>query len=93
MVNKDYFKKLGITKEPYYNDTEFSYTVELEDSNEFSRVYTLLDNADWLSLVSGDLSLKEEESVLMYEDNEGKVLFILDANFATNKYTLKLEEE
>lgn len=92
MVDKEWFKKLGIDKEPYYDENEFSYTIDLEDSDEFSRVYTLLDNADWLYLVSGDLSLKEEESILIYETEDSGVIFILDADFAHNKYTLKLEE-
>lgn len=92
MISKEYFKKLGVNKEPHYDDVEMSYSVELDDSDEFSRVYTMLDNADWLHLISGDLSLSTGESILVYESDDESFIFLLDADFENNKYTLKLEE-
>ena len=48
MSAQEFAKQLGITQEGSYVDGV--YVINLEDSNEYSRVYTILDKSDLCDL-------------------------------------------
>ena len=93
VINK-YLDMLGLQGrgEVIYDDTNNvdKLVINLKNSNEFARTYTLLDNADWLTLDDGDLSIQDERSNLMYINDE--VSFNLKANLLEDKYILEIEE-
>lgn len=86
-----YLDKLGIDKDGKWSDDRSTYIIPLSDSNEFARVYTKLENADWLHLVEGDLSLQEEFSSLLYINND--VAITLKSDFSNDTYQLEVREE
>ena len=86
-----YLNRLGITEDGYWSDDRSYYIIPLSDSNAFARTYTKLDQADWLHLVEGDLSLQEQFSSLMYINND--VVFTLKSDFLNDKYYLEVREE
>ena len=88
---QSYLDKLGITEEGYWSQDRSTYIIPLKDSNEFARVYTKLDNADWLFLYDGELSLREEASSLLFVNED--VNFTLKSDFINNNYILEVREE
>ena len=86
-----YLDKLGIDKEGYWSEDRSTYIIPLADSDEFARVYTKLDNADWLLLYDGELSLREESSSLLFLNDD--INFTLKSDFINNNYSLEVREE
>lgn len=70
---KELLKKLGIENEGSFEDG--AYIVNLNSSDEYARVYSLLDKSDLVDL--------DTESVVMRDD-------IVEMIYFTNTYTLKL---
>ena len=91
---KRYLDKLGLEEkaEIIYdaNSDKDVLFVNLGTSNRFAQVYTLLENADWLELVDGDLSLQNEYSNLLYINDD--VAFALKADLINDVYSLEVEE-
>jgi hypothetical protein len=67
MEMKEFAKQLGIDVEGTMEGSK--YIIELSDSNEYSRVYTLLDNSDLVDV---------NEDATLLTDNVGELLFIGD---------------
>lgn len=70
---------------------EHRYIVQLEDSDEYARYYTKLDNAENLHLLDASSISEEYANVLTYSN--GDFRFSLNANFDDNYYTLSVEED
>lgn len=69
---------------------ETKYILQLKDSDEWARYYTILNSNEELER-SEDASMAEEHaSVLTYKSNDYKIR--LNANFDENYYTLSVEE-
>lgn len=64
---KEFAKQLGIDVEGTMEGSK--YIIELSDSNEYSRVYTLLDDSDLVDV---------DEDATLLTDNVGELLFIGD---------------
>ena len=67
MEMKEFAKKLGIDVEGTMEGSK--YIIELSDSNEYSRVYTVLDGSDLVDV---------NEDATLLTDNVGELLFIGD---------------
>jgi hypothetical protein len=67
MEMKEFAKQLGIDVEGTMEGSK--YIIELSDSNEYSRVYTLLDDSDLVDV---------DEDATLLTDNVGELLFIGD---------------
>ena len=76
------FKKPGTVK---HN----KYIIELTDSDEYAKYYTILDHSD-LELTDTSSMSSEFANVLVYKNDEYKVT--LNANFTDNYYTVVVEE-
>lgn len=71
--------------------TDLKYTLELENSDEYARYYTILDHAAGLELSDTSSMSQEFATVLTYVNDDYKVK--LNANFDDDYYTLTVEEE
>jgi hypothetical protein len=79
---KEFAKKLGITVEGKMDGQK--YVIELSNSDEYSRIYTLLDSSDLVDI---------DEDATLLTDKVGELLFIgndydvkLAGNFAQDLY-------
>ena len=88
MSAQEFAKQLGITQEGSYVDGV--YVINLEDSNEYSRVYTILDKSDLCDLDVEEINLDVQSSLLVYLANDFDIK--LQANFDTNSYSVSFEE-
>lgn len=88
-VKELFAKEHGITKEGYETTTGV-YVIDLDNSNEFSKVYTLLDKADDVDLDIEDMVMNEEEVFMTYLADEFDIRLI--ANLKDKTYRVEIEE-
>jgi hypothetical protein len=88
MEMKEFAKKLGIDVEGTMEGSK--YIIELSDSNEYSRMYTLLDGSDLLEI---------EEDLTLLTDKVGELIFTgeffevkLVGNFGSDIYRIVITE-
>ena len=86
----NYIIKLGLEGKEYEEPIEGRYLFHLDDSNEFSRIYTKLENDESLELQDADLSPKEKVSSITYSGDG--IDISLKANFQTDTYFVIIEE-
>lgn len=87
MENKmnEFLKSIGITQEgSYENDSK--YVVELVDSNEYSKAYSILDKSDKVDLDTDLTLVSNKMSELTYLSDEYDIKLI--ANFADDIYKI-----
>lgn len=91
-MNKEEVIKLldDLGLDPTGDFDEHRYVVQLEDSDEYARYYTKLDEANDLELIDSSSVSAEFINVLTYSDD--KYTFKLSANFNDDYYTLSVEE-
>ena len=88
MSAEEFAKHLGITKEGQFVDNV--YVISLDNSNEYSKVYTLLDKSDELDLDIEKISLDVKNSLITYLSDNYDVKLVAD--FDENIYTVTFEE-
>ena len=69
---EQFVKQLGIPRKGYYDDKK--YVIELLDSNDFSRIYSLLEESEIITL---------DENILMTE-------FLTNMIYVGEKFRLQL---
>ena len=89
MGEKEFAKDLGITKEGY-ETTNGSYVIELSNSNEFSKMYTLLDKNEDAILDVETMHMSDELVEMTYMTKEFDVT--LKANLKENTYMVEIKE-
>lgn len=90
-MNKEEVIKLldDLGLDPTGEFDEHRYVVQLEDSDEYARYYTKLDEAADFQLVDASSISAERVNVLTYSDDTYKLK--LSANFDDDYYTLSVE--
>ena len=83
-----YLDALGIDKKGELEPDR--YILKLEDSDEYSRYYTILDQEDDLELSDTSSMSQEFATVLTYVNEDYKLK--LNANFIDDYYTFTVEE-
>ena len=83
-----YLDNLGIDKTGKLESDR--YVLKLEDSDEYSRYYTILDQEDDLELSDTSSMSQEFATVLTYVNEDYKLK--LNANFIDDYYTFTVEE-
>ena len=83
-----YLDALGIDKTGELEPDR--YILKLEDSDEYSRYYTILDQEDDLELSDTSSMSQEFATVLTYTSEDYKLK--LNANFVDDYYTFTVEE-
>jgi len=85
---KEFAKKLGFDIEGVMEGDK--YIIELSNSNDYSRVYTLLDNSEFVDI---------DEDATLVTNKVGELLFLSDdfdvklvANFAQDIYRVVITE-
>lgn len=81
--------QLGINADGSYQSGK--YIVELEDSNEFSKMYTLLDNSDVVEIDDFATLITDKVTELTFDGDNFKIKLV--GNFITNMYRLVITEE
>lgn len=87
MTAEEFAKSIGITGEGTTSGN--IYTVNLKDSNEYSRVYTLLDKAPDADLDNDESVLSESSTLLVYLTDDFDIK--LKADLDKNIYTVSFE--
>ena len=83
-----YLDDLGIDKTGKLESDR--YILKLEDSDEYSRYYTILDQEEDLELSDTSSMSQEFATVLTYTSEDYKLK--LNANFVDDYYTFTVEE-
>lgn len=68
-----------------------TYVIDLEDSNEYGRIYSLLERSDLLELINDTSFLNSENGSMeyRYEDEESTIIQLsLIANWDNDEYKL-----
>lgn len=91
MTIEEIIKKLNLTEyEVENNSKDNSYTIRLKDSNDYSKVYTILDKSDDFDLDVDKMLLNENVSEFIYLCDDYDVKLI--ANLSEDKYKVIIEE-
>lgn len=83
---KDYLKSIGINQSG--TEKEDTYVIDLQNSDEYGRVYSRLENADDLDILQDNQVITEQGSSLMYESETQPYLLNLIADFDGDVYQL-----
>lgn len=86
MNEQEYLKQLNINKSGEYSDD--AYVVDLLDSTEYGRVFSLLDRSDDLDIMQDNQVVTTEGSSLTYESLSQSYLLSLLADWEGNVYQL-----
>lgn len=89
MSIKELLDKIGLQQEG--NQEEDKYIIEIADSNEYSKVFTILDNAEILEIDEGATLLTDKLGEL-YFYGEGYEIKLI-GNFASDIYRVVITEE
>lgn len=86
MNEKEYLKQLNINKSGEYSDD--AYVVDLLDSTEYGRVFSILDRSDDLDIMQDNQVVTTEGSSLTYESLSQPYLLSLLADWEGDVYQL-----
>jgi hypothetical protein len=81
-------KKIGISSQGILSDNK--YIIHLSDSDEYSRMYTLLSNSNLLHLDSENVVMTETNSELVYYTDSFTVT--LSADLDADDYNITIKE-
>ena len=86
MNEQEYLKQLNINKLGEYSDD--AYVVDLLDSTEYGKVFSILDRSDDLDIMQDNQVVTTEGSSLTYESLSQPYLLSLLADWEGNVYQL-----
>ena len=86
MDEQEYLKQLNINKSGEYSDD--AYVVDLLDSTEYGKVFSILDRSDDLDIMQDNQVVTTEGSSLTYESLSQPYLLSLLADWEGNVYQL-----
>ena len=85
MYMEKYLKNMGISKVGRYNDKN-AYIIDIDNSDEYGKIYSILDKNDDLEEVDEDSKITIQTSTIVFESDEYK--FTLLADFDRDTYKL-----
>ena len=88
MEVKEYLKSIGIVKDGIQKDS--SYIIDIENSNEYGKFYSILDKVNDLDETDNS-TITSDKSIIEYESDD--YIFELTADFASDKYSLTVKEK
>ena len=86
MDKQQYLQSIGINKDGEY--AEDAYIVSLTNSNEYGRIFTILEKSDDLDIMEDNQVITEQGSSLMYESESQPFIISLLADFDQDIYQL-----
>ena len=90
MTVKELLDYLGLDSLDLKEDANSKYSAGLLDSDEFGRIFTLLDNNEYLE-PDDEKSLLTPDMVKLFYDGDGYTA-ILSANLLDDTYNFNIEE-
>jgi len=87
---KEFLKSIGIENPGHYTDDE-EYVIDIEDSNEYSRVFSKLDKSTKIHEVEDDSVFDLEKNILYFEAEDYDIE--LSADLDEDKYSLKISKK
>ena len=89
MYLKKFLEQLGITQVGHYTKSN-SYIIDIEDSNEYGKIYSLLDKSDEVEEDDDSSTITIHNSNIVFESEEYQ--FTLIADFDQDTYKLVCKE-
>lgn len=86
MNEQQYLQSIGINKDGEYS--EDAYVISLTNSNEYGRMFTILEKSDDLDIMEDNQVITEQGSSLMYESESQPFIINLLADFDQDIYQL-----
>lgn len=88
---EDYLKSINIpyTGEISNND---SYVIDLSNSNDYGKIYSILDKSEDLDLLDDNQVVTEQGSSLIYESDSTNYMVNLISDWDSNKYQVVINE-
>lgn len=83
-----FLKELGITKDGYYD--EDIYVIPLDDSDEFAKMYSILDKSDKVELDDEFIGIDKTNSMLLYISDKYEVKLV--SNFDSDDYRIEIRD-
>ena len=87
MNEKEFLDSIGISKSGSFGD-DGSYIIDLSNSDEYGRMFTILDKSDDLDIMQDNQVITEQGSSLMYEALNEPYSINLLADFDNDLYQL-----
>ena len=94
MVETEVLKKLNINKKGSYSSKE-EFVVDIEDSDEYGKIYSKLDNNPYVSLYEENCHVTADNATMYFEfepDDDTTFILILTADFNENIYKLSIKQ-
>jgi len=88
----DLLRELNINKEPIENDNG-SYTLELDNSNEFAKYYTKLEKSDLFDQDDEASNVSVDTSTVQYVGDDFIITLVSDLNEDTYKMVIRKIED
>ena len=87
---KEFLKQLGIENDGYLSDDD-EYIIEIEESNEYSKIFSKLDNNELKKEIDDDSVFDLNNNVLYFESEDYYIE--LDADLENDEYFLKIRKK
>lgn len=91
MNEQEYLNSIGINLTGYPSDDN-SFVVDLDNSEQFGIIYSILEDSDDLDIMYDNQVITEQGSSLIYESLSQPFLLNLIADFEGDKYSLIINE-
>ena len=89
MFLEKFLKELGITETGHYTKSN-SYVIDIEDSNDYGRIYSRLDKSDLVEEDEDTSNVTVHNSNIVFESDDFQ--FTLIADFDEDTYKLVCKE-
>lgn len=87
---KEFLQELGIEDPGHFNDDD-EYVIDIEDSNQYSRVFSKLENSKKVHEVEDDSVFDLEKNTLYFESEDYDIE--LSADLDEDTYSLKIRKK
>jgi hypothetical protein len=88
MYLEKFLEKIGITQVGHYTKSN-SYVIDLEDSDEYGKVYSILDKCDEIEEDEDSSTLNIHNSNIIFESDDYQFVLIADLDQDTYKLVCK----
>lgn len=85
---EEFLKELGIDRK-YEQSDSGSYVIDLKDSIDYGRIYSILDRSDLIDEDSESSQVTEDTSSVQYSNDEYTLTLLADFNEDQYKLTIR----
>ena len=88
MYLEKFLEQLGITQVGHYTKSN-SYIIDIEDSGEYGKIYSLLDKSDEVEEDEDSSTINVHTSTIVYESDDFQLTLMADFDQDTYKLVCK----